>query len=156
MLLITNVKLEKSERIASNSKVGFQTVVFSGLAGHTRPGYHLSLVRTTPDTNDQHAKKSELYWSMLSACSVDMWMWMMSPIWISCMNAVHGSEWSDLIGQHALGCCVGLVLNATVLRPQQLRKAQSSTTYISCPGGCETPKGNPILDLQDQQNCSNE
>jgi len=37
MLLITNVKLEKSVRIVSNSKVGFQTLCFLGvLVTHAR------------------------------------------------------------------------------------------------------------------------
>jgi len=42
-LLTTNIKLEKSEMIISNSKVGFQTLVFSRCAGHTGLCCHLSV-----------------------------------------------------------------------------------------------------------------
>jgi len=63
--------------------------------------------RSTCGDEDQHAKKSELCWSMLSTLLVPLWIstsrCRCAPKKISLVNEVLlGLEWRDLIGQH---CC---------------------------------------------------
>jgi len=58
------------------------------------------------DVKDQSTKKCVLCWSMLSCiqygCSGFAELVRIDDVfdWISCMNDVRGTEWSDLIGQH--------------------------------------------------------